>query len=315
MVTKNLKLKRILMTIIIIFLVFSIINLSITKIIYDLAFPRYDCAQTHYPEQLNEIINQRKEQRFSSGKNTLCGYLYKSGANTKKDTLIILASGHNSCSDNYLWQIKELLDFGWSVFAFDSTGCCNSQGKSAVGFSQELLDLKAALNYIEGQNRFDFNNLALLGHSRGGYAACCALSYGYDISAVISVSGINSAMEGIICSASEYVGKLSYLNYGFLWLYQSFLFGSKTTNLRANEILSKTETPVLVIHGAEDATVPTDKFSVYSYKNSFSSDSVKYILRSAPDNSAHTNLLFDNDSTANDELIKEINNFLENTQK
>lgn len=299
------------MTVIIVFLVFSLLSFGATKIIYDFSFARYECSVKDFPSQLQNILENRENQKFMSGKNILSGYLYKSNAGTKKDTLLVLAVGHNACSDDYLWQIKELLDLGWSVFSFDPTGCCSSQGESSVGFSQELKDLKSALNYIETKNRFDFKNIALLGHSRGGYAACCMLSYNYDISAVVSVSGINSAMEGVIGAASEYVGKLSYLNYGFLWLYQTMIFGSETVNLRVNEILSETKIPVLIIQGADDTKVPKDKYSIYSYKNSIDSKKVEYMLRSAPDNAGHTNLLFQEDLTANDEVIEKINEFLE----
>ncbi len=311
MVSKNLKLKRICCAIIVIFLCFCILNLAATKIVYDQIFSRYDCNTKEYSTQLVSTLNQREKILFDSGKNTLSGYLYKSDSSNSKNTLIVLATGHNACSDSYLWQIKELIDFGWSVFAFDPTGCCESEGKSAVGFSQELLDLKAALNHIENNNRFGYNNIALLGHSRGGYAACCALGYEYNISAVVCISAINSAMEGVIGGAREYVGGLSYLNYPFLWLYQSMLFGSKTVNLKASDILSQTDVPVLIVHGANDKQVPTDKFSVYSYKDTLNLNNVEYLLRESPNNSGHTDLLFDSDSSANDELIEKINEFLE----
>lgn len=311
MVSKNLKLKRICCTIIVIFLIFCILNLAATKIIYDKIFTRYDCTAHEYQNELLPTVHSREKISFASGENTLCGYLYKSSSDLSKDTLIVLSAGHNACSESYLWQIKELVDSGWSVFAFDPTGCCESGGKSAIGFSQELLDLKGALSHIEKNNRFGYNNIALLGHSRGGYAACCALSYDYDISAVICISGINSAMEGVIGSASEYVGMLAYLNYPFLWFYQSSLFGSDTVNLKANNVLSNCDVPVLVVHGADDTKVPTDKFSIYSYKDTINRENIEYLLCSSPQNSGHTDLLFDKDTSANDELIKKINEFLE----
>lgn len=311
MVSKNLKLKRICCAIIVVFLCFCILNLTATKIIYDQIFSRYDCQHKEYSTQLTDALNTREKILFSSGKNTLCGYLYKSNASNPKDTLIVLAVGHNACSDSYLWQIKELIDLGWSIFTFDPTGCCESEGKSTVGFSQELLDLNEALKYIENNNKLGYNNIALLGHSCGGYAACCALSYEYDVSAVVCVSAINSAMEGVIGHAREYVGGLSYLNYPFLWLYQSMLFGSKTVNLKANNILGGTDVPVLIVHGANDKQVPTDKFSVYSYKDTLNLNNIEYLLRESPNNSGHTDLLFDADLSANDELIEKINEFLE----
>ena len=307
--TKQLRLKKVCITIIVIILTFFVASFVATKIIYDSIFTRYDCGVS-VASTLNETVSKRSEKSFMSGDNLLAGFLYDSTATDKKDALIILAPGHNACSDAYLWQIKELNELGWSVFAFDSTGCCRSQGKSSVGFPQELCDLKATINYVESNDRFGYNSLVLLGHSRGGYAACCALKEDFDIAAAISVSGINSSMEGVIGAAEKHVGPFAWGNYGFLWLYQASIFGADTVSVRADKVLNETSVPVLLIHGENDTTVPANKYSIVSYKDKISNDKVEILMRSSSGSDGHTNLLFDSDNTANDELIKKINDFL-----
>lgn len=304
------KIKKVLITIIIAFVIFTIISFSATVAIYNSTFPRYDCGITSYSEELQKTVNLREDKSYKSGENTLFGFLYDCPYENKKDTLIVLAPGHNACADSYLWQIKELLEYGWSVFAFDTTGTCYSEGKSNVGFSQEVLDLKATLEYISNNQNLGYNNIALLGHSRGGYAACCALTFDYNISAVVSVSGINSAMDGIMGASTKYVGPLAYGNYGFLWAYQAMLFGTKTVNLKANEILTSSDTPALLIHGEEDKTYPADKYSIVSNVKNNDADNIEIFIRTAPDNAGHTNLLFAKDGTADDEVINKINEFL-----
>lgn len=306
----NKKTKKVLITIIISILIFAIVSFTITKIIYDNIFTRYDCSVTVTDDKIKTMVDSRDTFNYPSGDNSLSGYLYKCNTESAQDTLIVLAPGFAACSDSYLWQIYELLEYGWSVFAFDPTGSCNSEGNSSIGFPQEVLDLKATLNFIEKNNQLDYNNIVLLGHSRGGYAACCALNYEYDISAVISISGINSAMDGVIGSSKNYVGNFAYANYGFLWLYQTILFGSDTVNLRADKILSSSDVPTLIVHGADDESVPIDKHSIISHKNEIDNQNIEYIICSAPQNSGHTNLLFDKDGTADNHLIKEINDFL-----
>ncbi len=306
----NKKIKKVLITIIIAVLLFTAVSFTATKIIYDNIFSRYDCGVTSYSSELEQTVALRKSVSYPSGENTLLAYLYESTAENRKDTLIVLAPGHNACSDSYLWQIQELLAYGWSVFAFDATGCCRSGGDSSVGFPQEVLDLKSTLEYLEKNNKLNYNNIALLGHSCGGYAACCSLAYGYDVAAVVSVSGINSAMEGVIGTSTQYVGNLAYGNYGFLWLYQAMLFGSSTVNLRADKVLSSTDVPVLLIHGEGDKQVPIDKYSIISHKAEIKNKNAEYFVRNSPDNSGHTNLLFSKDGTADDEVIEKINDFL-----
>lgn len=305
----NKKFKRVLISIIAV-LVFIYVSFFATKIIYDNTFSRYDCQQKSTSIELKSITDTRKEFKYKCKENLLSGFLYSSTNSQKNNTLIVFAPGHNACTDGYLWQIKELLDYGWSVFSFDPTGCCHSQGDSAVGFSQEFIDLKATLDFIENNNNFNFEKIVVLGHSRGGYAACCALSEEYNISAAISVSGINSAMDGVIGASYQYVGNLAYANYGFLWLYQTMLFGQDVVNLRADEVLKNTDKPVLIIHGEDDNTAPIDRFSIISHKDEIKNQNIEYFVCSAPDNSGHTDLLFEKDGTADNRVIKKINDFL-----
>lgn len=302
--------KRILIIIITILVIFSLLSITATKIVYDSIFTRYDTTETNLPNELSNILNSRERKEYLSGENRLTGYLYKNESENKKEALVVIAPGFRASADDYLWQINSLLSYGWSVFAFDTTGSCESEGESSVGFAQELLDVKATLDFIEFNNRFGFSEIALLGHSRGGYAACCALSFEYDISAVVAVSGINSAMEGVIGSAVEYVGPLAYGNYGFLWLYQVMLFGSETVNMSADEAISESDVPVLIIHGKEDEKVPIDEFSIYSHKDEINSKKVEYIVCKEPQKNGHVNLLFDENGGANNELMQEINEFL-----
>lgn len=301
-------LKRILIIIITVIIAFSAISMVATKIIYDNIFARYDQTVQISPK-LSHMVTGREQHTFFSGQNRLNGFLYHTDKKASNG-LIVMATGFNASSDDYLWQIKSFLDYGWSVFIFDATGSCYSKGDSTVGFSQILLDLEQTIKYVEKNNRFGYNKLVLFGHSRGGYAACCALSYQYDISAVVSVSGINSAMEGVVGSAANHIGAIAYGNYGYLWIYQALLFGKETVELEAVEEISESDVPVLVVHGNNDSTVPKDKYSIISHKGDIDSDNVEYILCTTPGQDGHTDLLFDADGTANDSLMSDINEFL-----
>ncbi len=301
--------KRILIIIIAVFILFSAASMVATKIVYDNIFERYDTAAV-VPSGLAFTVQGREELEFSSGENSLCGYLYRSAQAESHSCLVVLATGFNAGADDYLWQIKSLLDFGYSVFTFDATGCCKSGGESAVGFSQILLDTRDALKYVEKNNRFGYNELVLMGHSRGGYAACCLLGDEFDISAVVSVSGVNSAMEGVICSSAQYVGPLAYGNWGGLWAYQAMLFGGETVSLCADREISESDVPVLIIHGKNDTQVPTDRYSIISHRGEITSKNAEYIICDTPEMDGHTSLLFSPDGTANDELMSQIDDFL-----
>ena len=297
--------KRILTSIITVFLAVCVTSMAVTKIVYDTIFSRYD-EFAPVPRELEQMVEQRQICRFASGENELTGYYYSAPEPENAKGLILLVPGFHAGGDDYLWQISELRQYGWGVFTFDVTGTLRSEGKRQVGFSQPISDLEAALKYVENNERFGYNEIVLMGHSRGAYTVCCALAQPWDVAAVVSVSGINSAMEGIMEMSVQTVGPVSYGNYGFLWLYQAMLFGTDTLQLQAAEAISQRDVPVLVVHGTQDAQVPLDSCSVFSYKDRITSDRVEYLLCDA----GHTDLLYDGDGTANDALMEQIHEFL-----
>ena len=279
--------------------------MAATMLIYDSIFARYD-QPAEVPQALHEMVQQRQICQFQSGQNMLTGYYYGADKPEQSPGLILLVPGFSAGGDDYLWQISELLDWGWGVFTFDATGTLRSQGESQVGFPQLVPDLEAALKYVENNRRFGYNELVLLGHSRGAYAACCVLAQPWDVAAVVAVSGVNSTMESIMQMSTQYVGPISYGNYGFLWLYQAILFGTDTVQLQAAEVIAETNIPVLLVHGTEDRQIPLDACSIISHKEQITTGQVEYLLCSG----GHTDLLYDEDGTANNGLIKEIHDFL-----
>lgn len=331
--------------IIIILLSIIIVFFAMTKIIYDACFLRYDAEAVMVPEELSDMVAHRQGVTFLSGENELQGYLYSGnkqqlsegqagdlqkesaveqtaieeygiGENGIEETaiegtgLVVMAPGYHASADNYLWQIQSFLEYGWDVFIFDTTGSCESEGKSSVGFSQELWDLDAALDYVEANYEYDY--LFLFGHSRGGYAVCGILGSEHDITAVVSVSGINSAMEGIMEPAVRYAGPMAYSNYPLLWLYQVSLFDEETVEVQADEEISNSRIPTLIVQGNADDIVPMEESSIYSHRDEITSEYVEYYVCDIPGQNGHRSLMFDEDGTANDTLMQEINEFYYN---
>ena len=252
------------------------------------------------------MAQTRQVCQFPSGESMLTGYYYGAQEPSQAPGLIVFVPGFNAGGDDYLWQIQDLLGYGWGVFTYDNTGTLQSEGKNQVGFSQSIPDLEAALKYVEKNNRFGYNKLILIGHSRGAYAACCILEQTEGVDAVVSISGVNSAMEAVMQMSTNTVGPVSYGNYGFLWLYQTMLFGADTVGMQACDGISQGSVPVLVVHGAQDEDFPTDSASIIAHREEIRSSQVEYLLCDA----GHTDLLYDADGTANDALMESIHEFL-----
>lgn len=284
---------------------FCAVSMAATMIIYDRIFVRYD-EPAPISAELEGLVQQRQLCTFYSGENLLTGYYYGAAEPAEAHGLIVLVPGFSAGGDDYLSVIGQMLRFGWGVFTFDTTGTLRSEGKGQVGFSQSIPDLQAALVYVENHQRFGYNELVLMGHSRGAYAVCCALAQTQDVAAVVSISGVNSAMEAIMQLSTNAIGPVSYGNYGFLWLYQAALFGTDTLELEAAEVISQGTVPVLVVHGTQDETFPVDSGSIISYREQIQSSYVEYVLYDG----GHTDILYDADGAANCELMEDIHSFL-----
>ncbi len=150
-------------------LLFSIISMVISIVVYNGQFPRYERHDISVSAGLRyEDLKERYPRRlvsFKSGPNRLQGYVY--GVNQAKG-LVVVVHGLGGGADSYLSQITYFVDQGWRVFAYDATGSFDSEGNSTKGFPQVLIDLDAALMYIESQEDFASLPVLLFGHSWGG---------------------------------------------------------------------------------------------------------------------------------------------------
>jgi len=304
--------KKVLRIIIVLLLIITVFSFFLTKFIYDATFPRQSGSDLRIDESLVDLVETRQPMDFASGKNRLRGYYYEA---PQAQALVVVAPGYAADDDEFLWHIHSFLEQGWSVFSFDCTGHYDSEGDSSVGFSQQLLDLDAALDYIESQDRFGCEALMLFGHSRGGYAVCGVLEEHPEVTAVVSISAVNRAMDAVMEPATRYMGSLAYGNYPMLWFYQAILFGTDVLNVEAVHAINHADVPVLIVHGSTDDTVSPDKTAIIAHREEITSNRVEYFICDQPGQSGHTDLLFDHDGTENDVLMTKINDFYQRSIK
>ena len=291
------KLRNIITSVILILLAVLIVGgFTATALIYDHVFKRYDKTV----EVTAEVEGAREKHVFMSGENELVGYLYPGTSNR----MIVIAQGFRAVQEDYLPVVQALNKRGLNVFTFDPTGVGQSGGKDQRGFPQEISDLEACLDYIDENGRFGCSRLYLLGHSRGGTAAC-ALASRADV--VIAAAAYASVMDGVLSPPYSYVGGLAYLNYPNLWLWQTVRFGPELTGASAIDGLKACrDTDILIIQGTLDDKAPKDRFSLYSRRgdigrnSSVITDKVEY---------AHVDMLYTEEG-ANEEVTDIIVDFI-----
>ena len=273
---------------ILIFEIFSVVSLLFVKSQLDRLFVR-----TNLPEYSRYLLYTDAEDQYSrellsfiSGKNQLQGYLY--GAENKKG-VVILSHGMGSGAESYLAETLYFVDHGYQVFSYDNTGCHRSEGESCIGFPQSVLDLDAALTYLEGEARFDGLPRFLYGHSWGGYAVTAVLAFHHEITACVSVAGFDQPMSMLLEWGKAAQGTAAYVLYPYTYLYQLFLFG-KNANLSAIDGINSTDTPVLLLHGSADSIVSATGAATIARQEEISNPNAYCVLYTDAKQNGHSDL-------------------------
>lgn len=280
--------KAIALFLICLFIVFSIGSFIMIDDTFRAMFARADRPAFTYYQTYEDVADdyKRTEVEFLSEEHLLKGYLY---GPKKAEQLVVISHGMGGGADSYLQEILYFVDRGYKVFAFDNTGSYDSEGDGIGGLSQSLIDLDAALNYIESDETLKKMPILLYGHSWGGYAVTAVLNYHHNIVAAVSVAGYNSPMEMMMDWCKEEMGLFAYIEYPYLWIYQKVLFGG-ASNLSAVDGINGSGIPVMLIHGTEDQTVAYDGPGIISHKEKITNPNVVYFSRSEKGQNGHSNL-------------------------
>jgi len=270
-------------------LVFSAGTLAVTGQIYEEMFgraekPEYTIYQTY--EDVSGDYGRTEVEFYSEG-NRLQGYLYGPSKNPKG--IVVISHGIGGGADSYLQEAVYFAKRGYRVLSFSNTGSHESEGEGTMGLSQSVIDLDAALDYIESDEQFEKLPVLLYGHSWGGYAVTAILNYDHEIAAAVSVAGYNSPMEMIMEWTKPMMGIVRYPAYPYIWMYNKVLFGA-ASNLSAAKGISSVDTPVLVIHGKEDEVISCDGASIMAHRDEISNPNAVFLTWDEAGKCGHNNL-------------------------
>lgn len=279
--------KRMIKGLVWILVIFSLVSIIFVSVNFYFVFRRFETPTYSKFWEYEEVEGEypRTEMSFYSGKNKLQGYLY--GEHNQKG-IVVISHGVFSGARGYLAETLFFVNKGYQVFTFDYTGYCNSQGRSSIGLRQGVLDLEAALTFVEQEDCFCEGPLYLYGHSWGGYNVAAVLVYDHSIAGVASLSGFNEPEEVIIDWAKKEIGSLAVLEYPFVDLSQRILFG-KDANATAVAAINGCETPVLIVHGSKDDVVDFHKVGILAHQSEITNPNVSYMVRDEEKQNDHTN--------------------------
>ena len=180
----------------------------------------------------------------------LQGYFYHYGEPKTAYRIVIFDHGMGGGHRSYMKEIERLAKHGYLVFAYDHTGCMESEGAHTNGFCQSLADLHAALLTLEREPALSPYTFSVVGHSWGGFSTLNIAALHPEITHVVAISGFLSA-EQIL--KQTFCGLLKPYYRRALALEQES--NSEFMGYRAEESLKAFKGRALVIHSDDDRVV------------------------------------------------------------
>ena len=225
--------------------------------IYDSLFPRYQSVepQIHRVEEFPGL--EVKNCWFASNHGQkLVGYIYRRSG-CEPLGVIVLAHGlgvGGQCV--YMAAADYFAAHGYLVFAYDATGNDQSEGESGIGMEQGIIDLSAAIAYVEQDSELGGYPIALYGHSWGAYCVGAVLLDHPEVKAVVAVSGFNSSAEWMryMLEASDSDGRMAVLQEHVEQI-ERIKFG-RYADYSALAGFANTKACVMLIQSRDDRNVP-----------------------------------------------------------
>ena len=247
---------------------------QIVKMYEGMAYTRCDSDGTAYYFSSDDFQGLKKEAfpfKSSMG-HTLSGYVYCYDSPVS-GRVVVFDHGFGGGHLSYMKEIEKLCKHGYTVFAYDHTGCMESGGKNPNGMSQSLCDLSDCISFIKSNPRFDGMDISVVGHSWGGFSTLNISALHPEISRVAVLSGfvsvemlVNSYFGGIMKGYRKAVMDIERkANPDFV-------------NYNAVKTLSETKARALLIYSDNDKMCHKAVHYDALYEALSGKDNVKFIL-------------------------------------
>ena len=170
---------------------------------------------------------------------------------------VILAHGWGRNVERVMRCIEALHQNGFNLLAFDFRGHGSRDADAYPNMMKFSQDIRAALDYLEGELGVDVSSVGVLGLSVGGAAAIHAASVDSRIQRVVTVGAFAHPIDAMVAEFR----KRGVPYFPLVWLIMHYL--QLRMNIRFHQIapvhvIAKAAGRFLLIHGEEDKIVPFD---------------------------------------------------------
>lgn len=211
--------------------------------------------------------------------------------------IVILLSGMQGPSVTSFFGYSKLLrDNNYASLLIEMRGHGDSEGDRVSLGIEEILDVKAGVDYIKSTNKYKDVPLIVWGTSMGGVTAINAIGELADIDGIISCSAYSS-WEDVFSDNMISMGMPSIIanvERPFLTAYMGFSYGFG--NLKINpmkEIKKLNGRPALIAHSTEDTQIPYASFERLIEQIS-EDDNIEVFVREGDEHFIYYDEYFDN---------------------
>ena len=222
---------------------------------FDAVLGRYDGDPAMRYPAVTDFPQLNRQEFDCSGDNgvTLKGAFYYEGM-FRPEKLVVFDHGIGAGHLAYLREIEMLAKHGYTVYAYDHTGCVSTGGSGILGFAQGVNDLDHVLIGLRKDPRFREMPVKLVGHSWGGYACMNAAALHPEVTHVVSLAGFLSARALV----EQYIPK-PFLKHAEEVMDRERRHNPAYADLDARESLRKSDAKLLHLQSRDDSKVEFER--------------------------------------------------------
>ncbi len=186
---------------------------------------------------------------YGSEGQRLQGYFYYYD-NPIPGRLVVFDHGLGGGHTAYLQEVNVLAKHGYLVFAYDHTGCMESEGADTNGLAQSLTDLNECIKALKTIDDLKDRTISVVGHSWGGFSTVNIGALYPEITHLAILSPIISIKQMLKQSMRDY----TVIFRGYVRSLER-KWNPRFADTDGIESLKKTNAKVLVIQSRDDPTV------------------------------------------------------------
>ena len=224
---------------------------KIIKKKFDAVLGRYDgdpafryCQLSDFPELKAESFDIMGDRNI-----LLKGYFYYYDE-FEPTKLIVFDHGIGAGHFAYLKEIDCLAKKGYTVYAYDHSGCALTDGEGILGFAQGINDLDHVLTALNDDKRFNGLSFKIMGHSWGGYSCMNVVALHPEVSHVVSLAGFLSAKSLV----EQYIPK-PFLKYSKEVMDRERQHNPKYADMDARDSLKQSSAKLMHLQSRDDVKV------------------------------------------------------------